>query len=184
MSFLHGRIPRCGAGVWLELLPGPSFPASPRRHGAQGSRVRQNSCEVREGQEGRGQSQERRQAQAEQYAHTVEQRQEEEGGAGQGAREGKPVDQETAQALDYKVDFLNAYRNMGAEDKATMVDKWESDKSCRKWQTWVSQSVTKTEVEAATGVHGWTTRALYEFGVVGLQFRCFLFLFYCAKASS
>ena len=100
------------------------------------------------------------------------------------AREGKPVDQETAQALDYKVDFLNAYRNMGAEEKATMVDKWESDKSCRKWQTWVSQSVTKTEIEAATGVHGWTTRALYEFGVLGLQFRCFLFLFYCAKASS
>ena len=100
------------------------------------------------------------------------------------AREGKPVDQEAAQALDYKVDFLNAYRNMGAEDKASMVEKWESDKSCRKWQTWVSQTVTKSEVEASTGVHGWTTRALYKFGVAGFQFCFFLFLFYCAKASS
>jgi len=78
--------------------------------------------------------------------------------------EKKGVDQDdpTLRDLRIKEQFAEEYKSLGNDShkKSEMLDLFEQDKTCKKWSSWVSQTVSKEDTEKSKGLQGWCSRFL------------------------
>ena len=77
-------------------------------------------------------------------------------------KQGVDQNDPTLRDLRIKEQFAEEYKSLGndSQKKSEMLDLFEQDKTCKKWSSWVSKTVSKEDTEKSGGLQGWCSRFL------------------------